>query len=196
MKRAPLIVIIVLGVLVVGLGSWLVVRTFFPPAPAVDSYAECVAAGYPILETYPEQCRTPDGRTFTNPDAPPQTPPPTPTPTPTGEFTSEGGIPIVLDEWTEQPVTSPLTVSGEVPGNWSFEASFPVRLTDADGTVLAEAVAQIEGDWMTEEMVPFGVTLTFDPPVAGTTGYLILIKDNASGLPEHDDSLSIPVTFS
>lgn len=193
MKRAPLIVIIVLAVLVVALGSLLLVRLFTPPS--VSSYAECVAAGYPILETYPEQCRTPDGTTFTNPDSPPETPPPTSTPTPTGEFTSEGGIPIVLDEWTEAPISSPLTVSGEVPGSWSFEASFPVRLTDADGTVLAEAVAQIEGDWMTEEMVPFSVTVTFDAP-PGRHGFLILVKENPSGLPEHDDSLSIPITFS
>jgi hypothetical protein len=188
MKRAPLIVIIVLAVLVVGLGSWLLVRLFTPPS--VTSYAECVAAGYPILETYPEQCRTPDGRTFTNPDA---TPLPAP-PTSTGEFTSEGGIPITLDEWTEQPVTSPLTISGEVPGNWSAEASFPVQVTDSDGTALAEAGAQLQGDWMTDEMVPFSVTLTFDRPV-GDSGFLVLTKENPSGLPENDDSLRIPITF-
>ena len=34
----------------------------------VSSYAECVAAGYPVMEKYPEECRTPDGRTFVNPD--------------------------------------------------------------------------------------------------------------------------------
>ena len=31
---------------------------------AINSYEECVAAGYPIMESYPEQCKTPDGRTF------------------------------------------------------------------------------------------------------------------------------------
>lgn len=190
MKRAPLIVIVVLVVLVVGLGSWLLVRLFTPPS--VTSYAECVAAGYPILETYPEQCRTPDGRTFTNPDA---TPLPAP-PTSTGEFTSEGGIPITVDEWTEQPVTSPLTLSGEVPGTWSFEASFPVQLLDAEGRVLGDAAAQLNGDWMTDEMVPFSVTVEFEsPPGDGADGFLTLVKANASGLPEHDDSVRIPITF-
>lgn len=33
---------------------------------AIESYADCVAAGYPIMESYPEQCATPDGRTFVN----------------------------------------------------------------------------------------------------------------------------------
>lgn len=32
----------------------------------IESYDDCVAAGYPIMESYPEQCSTPDGRTFTN----------------------------------------------------------------------------------------------------------------------------------
>lgn len=31
----------------------------------INSFEECAAAGYPILEIYPEQCRTPDGKSFT-----------------------------------------------------------------------------------------------------------------------------------
>jgi len=31
----------------------------------VTTFEECAAAGYPILEIYPEQCITPDGRSFT-----------------------------------------------------------------------------------------------------------------------------------
>lgn len=31
----------------------------------INSYEECAAAGYPIMESYPEQCKTPDNRTFT-----------------------------------------------------------------------------------------------------------------------------------
>src|SRR3989344_4611223 len=34
---------------------------------AITSFEECVAAGYPVAESYPEQCMTPDGRTFKNP---------------------------------------------------------------------------------------------------------------------------------
>ncbi|KKW20100.1 MAG: hypothetical protein UY63_C0001G0005 [Parcubacteria group bacterium GW2011_GWA2_51_10] len=32
----------------------------------IKNFDECAAAGYPIMESYPEQCRTPDGRTFVN----------------------------------------------------------------------------------------------------------------------------------
>ena len=31
---------------------------------SVHSFETCAEAGYPIMESYPEQCRTPDGRTF------------------------------------------------------------------------------------------------------------------------------------
>ena len=34
------------------------------PTEAINSFKECAAAGYPIMESYPEQCKTPDGRTF------------------------------------------------------------------------------------------------------------------------------------
>ena len=194
MKRAPLIVIIVLGALVVGLGAVLAYQLWFKPQPSITSYAECVAAGYPVLESYPEQCRTPDGQTFTNPDATPL--PSEPTSEPTGEFTSEGGTAIILDDWAETPVGSPLTLSGQVPGNWSSEGRFPVQVTDRDGQVLAEATAVLDGDWMTEELVPFSVTVEFDRPAGDDAGFLVLTKENLSGLPEDDDALRIPVTFS
>lgn len=32
---------------------------------AISNFEECAAAGYPIQESYPEQCRTKDGRSFT-----------------------------------------------------------------------------------------------------------------------------------
>ena len=31
---------------------------------SISSFEECALAGYPIMEMYPEQCMTPDGRTF------------------------------------------------------------------------------------------------------------------------------------
>ncbi|MCU0679204.1 MAG: hypothetical protein MUC28_02015 [Planctomycetes bacterium] len=30
----------------------------------INSYEACVQAGYSVLESFPEQCRTPDGRSF------------------------------------------------------------------------------------------------------------------------------------
>ena len=91
-------------------------------------------------------------------------------------------------------VSSPLIVTGEARGTWYFEVSFPVKLYDANNNLLAQAPAQALSDWMTTDFVSFSVTLTFPTP-STQTGTLVLEKDNPSGLPQNDDSVSIPVSF-
>lgn len=91
-------------------------------------------------------------------------------------------------------VTSPLTVTGEARGSWYFEASFPVKLLDANGNVLAQAPAQAQADWMTTDFVPFLATLTFPTP-ATATGTLVLEKDNPSGMPQNAATITVPVNF-
>lgn len=91
-------------------------------------------------------------------------------------------------------IQSPLAIEGMAKGPWYFEASFPVYLLNAAGDTIARTPAQAEGEWMTTNMVPFKATLEFTPP-AGGSGTLILSKSNASGLPEHDDELRVPIRF-
>lgn len=91
-------------------------------------------------------------------------------------------------------LTNPVTIIGEVPGNWSFEASFPIKLMDSQGAVIAQTTAHVLGDWMTAQLVPFSASLTFTGTPSGS-GVLILEKDNPSGQAQNDDSVSIPVTF-
>lgn len=97
----------------------------------------------------------------------------------------------------QEKVSSPLTVKGTARGTWFFEASFPVTIVDWDGRIIGEGVATAEGNWMTEDFVPYTALISFDLP--STTPYargaLILKKDNPSGLPEKDDALEIPITF-
>lgn len=77
-------------------------------------------------------------------------------------------------------LTSPLSVTGRARGPWYFEASFPIELQKADGTVIAETTGAPQGDWMTENWVPFTATITFPAQPAGSTGKLVLKKDNPS----------------
>lgn len=91
-------------------------------------------------------------------------------------------------------IKSPLVVEGEARGNWFFEASFPVRLIDANGKEITRIHADALSDWMTTEFVPYKATVEFKEPDA-LTGELILEKDNPSGLPENYDELRIPVRF-
>ena len=106
-------------------------------------------------------------------------------------------IPDLIELATPLPesiIQSPLVLEGRARGMWYFEASFPAYLLDADGDTLAVMPVQALGEWMTEEFVPFKATLTFTPP-SSEAGTLILMKDNASGLPEHAAELRVPVRF-
>jgi hypothetical protein len=55
--------------------------------------------------------------------------------------------------------------------------------------------AQAQGDWMTEDFVPFTATLTFPAQPAGSLGKIVLKRDNPSGEPQNDASIVVPVQF-
>lgn len=118
-----------------------------------------------------------------------------PSPTSSSTLTSLKGEKIIIDTpLTNAKVISPLIISGQVKGNWSFEASFPIVLMDANGNILSQTPATLSGDWMTNDYVPFEAELTFQTP-STSTGKLILKKDNPSGNPELDDQIEIPIKF-
>jgi hypothetical protein len=92
-------------------------------------------------------------------------------------------------------VSSPLIIKGQARGNWFFEGSFPITLTNWDGLIIAQGHATAQGDWMKTEYVPFTASIDYTLP-AGTPyrrGFLILHKDNPSGESKYDDSLELPV---
>lgn len=93
-----------------------------------------------------------------------------------------------------EKISSPLVVMGRARGTWYFEASFPVKLFDDNGKELVAVPAQAKTNWMTTDLVEFSVVLNFSNP-ATQKGYIILEKDNPSGLPENADELKIPVSF-
>ena len=116
-------------------------------------------------------------------------------PADTGNTAQKADLIRVSSPLPNQEVSSPLTITGEARGNWYFEASFPVFLTDWDGKILAQGIAQAQGEWMTAEFVPFVATLNFvaDKNAYSNRGTLILKKDNPSDLRKFDDSLEFPV---
>lgn len=86
-----------------------------------------------------------------------------------------------------------VVISGQARGTWYFEASFPASIEDAVGHVIDQAPAQAQADWMTEELVPFSVTLQIPPNYSGPAK-IILRNDNPSGDPARDASVSYSVT--
>jgi hypothetical protein len=188
MKKIITGIVIVIALAAVAyffLPSYFSVKTPNTGTVSIMDFNSCAGAGYPILETSPRQCQTPDGRTFTEAQNQPGT---------TTASGDHSDLITVSNVASGQKVTSPLTVEGKARGGWYFEASFPVELKDANGKVLFQGPAQAQGDWMTSDFVPFKVTLTFTKPTT-KTGTLTLKKDNPSGDPVRDDSISIPVTF-
>jgi len=90
-------------------------------------------------------------------------------------------------------IISPLIVSGRARGNWFFEGDFPMVIIDAKGSVIGQSYCTAEGPWMTKEFVAFEGKITFVRPASIGKAVLLLKKDNPTGMPEHDDTIEIPV---
>ena len=131
------------------------------------------------MESYPQQCSTDTGALFIE------------------DIGNELEKLDLIRIDTPRPnatIQSPLLITGEARGFWFFEADFPVQLLDEDGNNIATAIAQAQGEWMTEDFVRFEATLEFD--VTGPKkGTLVLVKDNPSDLRELDDALIVPVNI-
>lgn len=187
-------VVLLLALLAAGL---FVAAREWKRSPQVASFEECVAAGNPVMESYPQQCRI--GKQVFREDI--------------GNELEKDDLIRLASPRPNDEVATPLTVRGVARGNWFFEASFPILVVDWDGKIIGQGLATAEGDpatggvnWMTADFVPFVGVVAFDTTKiqgqylrravpAGRQGTLILRKDNPSGLSEHDDALEIPIKF-
>jgi len=100
---------------------------------------------------------------------------------------------LVFNPLPGTEISSPLEIVGQAPGTWFFEATLPVKLISPGGDIIASYYAEAQSDWMVETPVDFKTTLEFTTDFK--SGYLIIAKDNPSGLPENDASFMIPVNF-
>lgn len=152
-----------------------------PVVKAPTNFMECAAQGNPVAESYPRQCNTPSGAHFVED---------------IGNALDKVDLIQATSPQPNENISSPLMVGGEARGNWYFEASFPIEVQDANGKVIGQGYAQAQGEWTTEDFVPFeSIEITFPAQPAGSMGKIILRKDNPSGLPEHDDYLEVPIVF-
>jgi len=92
-------------------------------------------------------------------------------------------------------ISSPLEITGEANGPWYFEGNLPIKITDKEGNVLGSGSAEAIGDtWMTEDFVPFKGKIEFDSKNI-SEGFIVLQKDNPSGLPENAGEFKVAVKF-
>lgn len=186
-QRGSVILVSVLITIIIAAGAWyffmyrrpVATNTNTTNTSNITSYDDCVAAGYPVLESYPTRCATPDGRSFTQY---------------IGNELEKADMITITAPRPNATVTSPLSITGTARGSWFFEGVFPVTLTDAQGIVVATGQAHAQGDWMTDAFVSYTAELTYTTAPSGN-GTLTLAKDNPSGLEENDDALIVPVVF-
>lgn len=161
------------------------------PIVQINSFEECVAAGNAVMESYPRQCNTPDGKHFVEN---------------VGNANEVSDLITVDSPRPNDTVKSPLTITGRARGTWYFEAQFPIKIVEY-GTSEADTVdsksaeigtgnAKATSDWMTEDFVPFTATIEFSKPAnQNPNGAIILKNDNPSGDPANDKQLIIPIKF-
>lgn len=144
----------------------------------INSFEEC-AKLYPVMESYPARCSTPDGKSFTQNIG--------------NELDYTDQI-IISTPRPNQKINSPLSIAGKARGKWFFEGSLPAELKDGTGKSIGTGVMRAEGEWMTEEFVSFSGEIDYQKPTTAT-GTLIIRNDNPSGLQENAKEIKIPVAF-
>lgn len=143
--------------------------------PAITTFEECIAAGNPIMESFPPQCMA-NGETFVADE--------------TATIDS-----IFITTPTEgQVVANPLEVTGKAQGFWYFEGEFNVYVYDDAGEELGIGFATAEGDWMTEGYVPFTGQITFESPTT-PGGRVVFKQSDPSGMQESLQEAMVPVSF-
>lgn len=175
--------IIALAVLAIFLFGYMYSKKVSAPTVPVTSFEECVQAGFPVMESYPRQCRDGDGVLYVEKIQE------------TITYTNTTSDMIVVELPYPGAVTGKtFSVIGKARGNWFFEASFPLEVLDKDGNILFAGIGQATSDWMTTEFVPFKADITIPATYIGPAT-LVLRKDNPSGEAQYDASISFPFTI-
>jgi len=108
--------------------------------------------------------------------------------------TQNGMIVNIMSPNLSLPLKSPAVIHGKVSGVYFSEGVFPVVLADAKGKEIVRTLAHADGEWMTQDFVPFTVELNFQKN-GNNSAKLIFERDNPSGLPENGASQSFDVSL-
>lgn len=175
------ILLLIVGVVLIGVGVYFLVSSgpTKEAAKKITSFEECRDAGYPVEESYPEKCRTPEGEVFERYVG--------------NELEKEDLIRIDSPRpGAEIEDKSTFTVTGEARGYWFFEGDFPIELANRSGKVIGRGIAVAQDEWMVEEFVPYKAEVEFEESYVGDA-VLMLHRHNPSDLKEDDDVLLVPV---
>ena len=85
-----------------------------------------------------------------------------------------------------------LSYRGAIKGGYFFEGNILINILDLNKEILKASNATATADWMTSEPVDFEGNIDFTELPKGPV-YIEIHNDNASGLPENDKFVLIPV---
>ena len=85
-----------------------------------------------------------------------------------------------------------LSYRGSVKGGYFFEGNILINILDANFNVIKASNAVATTEWMTADPVEFEGNIDFTGLPAGQA-YFEIHNDNASGLPENDKFIRIPI---
>lgn len=85
-----------------------------------------------------------------------------------------------------------LSYRGSIKGAWFFEANILINILDANKNVIKASNAVAKTDWMTVDPVEFEGNIDFTGLPAGPA-YFEIHNDNASGEPQFDKFIQIPI---
>lgn len=85
-----------------------------------------------------------------------------------------------------------LSYRGELKGAWFFEGNIGIAIWDGNKKLLKQDHAMSTTEWMTAGPVAFEGNIDFTGLPAGM-GYFEIQNDNASGIPENNKSILIPI---
>jgi hypothetical protein len=91
-------------------------------------------------------------------------------------------------------VSGTMEAEGAVQGGYFFEGNLILRILSANKTILRTSYGTATTDWMTEGPVSFHATLNFTGLPPGPA-YIQIHNDNASGLPENDKFILVPIVI-
>jgi hypothetical protein len=87
-----------------------------------------------------------------------------------------------------------LSYRGVIKGAYFFEANILINVIDANKKLILQSNAMAKTDWMTAGPVDFEGNIDFTKLPKGEA-FIQIHNDNASGLPEHDKFILIPITI-
>lgn len=108
---------------------------------------------------------------------------PGPTPDPTPEpFNGIEGVIEITNLKRNQVICADgqVTIEGRARGWWYFEATFPVDILDTHGQPIGQHYAEAQGEWMTNDFVPFKAVVKFREP-QGLNGSIVFHRSDPSG---------------